>query len=756
MTIPQNGITADRSSPDRTDFIIKNHSKMSRQEIADKLGESPRWVKRQINKLIKSNHISPKRKKENPSVCLEDWSPDIVERVIYLKTKELKSYADISKILKKEFSFSVTGTVVGMWFRKFGNVSYNKIDWLEQNITKDIAENFIIKGMTLIEISKHIESMYSLYISDDLILTHFKNMGVMNQKQYMDYVPNDKGNKLSKKWFEDRINNHVSIPDMSLEAGVSKTIIMKRINEEGLSLIPHRKIWSDNLEVLRDYLLGIKPLVISDKLFHECMLGWLFGDGHIDINGRFVVNHSLKQIDYLYLKVRMLKSYLTNISTIARTNFSEDGTYIGSGEQINISCPGLKEYTRYLNEDGSKNFSKIAEEMTPLSWACLYMDDGSFYSSCTVISFSNDRCEMFKNRYPFGDYINEHSLEIKDINPDYIIPGMASKIPDIEVGAFWRKYAPELFDIEIKDDYQLSFLNNYLCEKNPKLLNRAVEYYQRRGFPYFKISEDYLYREFGKLKRFNTDYLWKKNNILKYLDVGNHIFKHFMPHMVEAKFRQISPYEVFNNYMQLRSVLEHTLKIKKSILPDFVYDNLIYFNGGVVGFPCSVAKAITHKYCVEEGTVVDPCAGWGGRLLGTITSGRKYIGFEPWNKTTVCIEGMIEFLKIDNAKVINSKFTQKNAPRYCDLVFTSPPYFDLEIYGKSITKKEWLSLMKSIFMYSERSLKKGSYLILNLPRSLKVELPSTTLKEFAPIYFHTSSRRKSTKKAEILFIWKNI
>ena len=754
MTVPQKGITADRSSPDRTDFIINNYSSMSRQELADKLGETPRWVKRQIKKLIQNNKISPKRKKENPSACIDDWSREIIERVIYLKTEELKSYTEISKILKKEFSFNVSGTVVGMWFRKFGYTSYNKIDWLKQKITKDIAEEFIAKGMTLVEISSHIEDIYSLYISDDLILAHFKNIGVMSQKQYKDYIPNEKGKKLSRKWFEERINNHVTIVDMCREAGVSKTIIMKRIEEEGLSLIPHRKIWSNNLEKLRDSLLCVEPLNIPDNFFHECMLGWLFGDGHIDNNGRFVVNHSLKQLDYIYLKIRVLKSYITNISTIARANFSGEGVYLGGGEQINISCPGLGKYTQYLNKDGSKNFIKIAEEMTPLSWACLYMDDGSFFNNCTCISFSEDRCEIFKNKYFFGDYVNKHSLEIRDINPDYLIPGMAGKMPGFEVGAFWVKNVPELFNPEIKEDYQLSFLNNYLCKKEPKLLNKAVEYYQSRGFPYFNISEDYLHKEFDKLKKFNTDYLWKTNDTLKYLDVGNHIFKHFMLHMVEAKFRQISPLEVFNNYMQLRSVLEYTLKLRKPILPDFVYDNLIYFNGGVVGFPCSVAKAIADKYCIENGLIVDPCSGWGGRLLGSVNSGKRYIGFDAWEKTVTCSEKIIEFFKIDSAKVVNSGFIPEKAPLDCDLVFTSPPYFDLEIYGRSLSKKEWLSLMVSIFRYSEKSLKKGSYLILNLPRSLRVELPSTYLQELSPVYFHTSSRKKSTENSEILYIWK--
>lgn len=753
MTKPKQGITADRSTQEHTDFIIENHGKMSRQELAEKIGETPRWVKRQIAHLIKSQKISPKRKKENPSVCLGDWSENITERALYLQNEELKSYAEISNILKKEFNFSVTGAVVGMWLRKFGHTSIKKIDWLSNNIPVSLATDFLSNKMTMVEVSKHIKSNYGVYISDDIILIYFKKIGLMSQRQYSDYAANQKGKQLTKEWLGDKVNNHVSLLDICKVVGVSETIIKKRLKEEGLSLLPHRKIWSNNLEILRDGLLKASPIVLPDNIFHECMLGWLFGDGHIDKSGRFVVNHSLKQLDYLYLKIRVLKPYLSNIVTVARSNFAKDGICLGSGEQIGISCPGLNTYTRYLNEDGSKNLDKIVEEMTPLSWACLYMDDGSFFKGCTTISNSNVLCAHFQNKHKFGGLIHDHTLEVRGIDPDYLIPGMASKFPGSDVGNFWKEYAPELFNPKISEDYQLSFLNSYLCCGNPKLLNSAVEYYQNRGFPYFNISEDYLKKEFEKLKILRTEYLWKTENVLRYLGVGNHIFKHFMPHMVEAKFRQASPLNVFNNYMQLRSVLEYTLKIKKPILPDYVFDNLVYFNGGVVGFPCSVAKAISSKYCPENGVVVDPCAGWGGRMLGTVSCGRQYIGYDAWEKTTECLENMLQELSISTAKVISSEFNCVGAPDICDLVFTSPPYFDLEVYGKNLSKSDWLKLMSNIFTYSESALKSKAYLILNLPKSLKVELPTTSLNELPPIYFHTSSRKKSTDNAEILYIW---
>jgi hypothetical protein len=55
------GLTADRKNPEKIEFILKNHSTMSRSVMALELNETQRWVKRQVNKLVSENKIKPKR-----------------------------------------------------------------------------------------------------------------------------------------------------------------------------------------------------------------------------------------------------------------------------------------------------------------------------------------------------------------------------------------------------------------------------------------------------------------------------------------------------------------------------------------------------------------------------------------------------------------------------------------------------------------------------------------------------------------------
>jgi hypothetical protein len=104
-------------------------------------------------------------------------------------------------------------------------------------------------------------------------------------------------------------------------------------------------------------------------------------------------------------------------------------------------------------------------------------------------------------------------------------------------------------------------------------------------------------------------------------------------------------------------------------------------------------RAITaKKLCCEYNahSVLDPCIGWGGRMLGTICLGSRYVGCEPDVKTFGKLEAILgnNSIPIENrsmATIINKPFeTGINdiiaSGEMFDMVLTSPPYFNLEIY----------------------------------------------------------------------------
>lgn len=144
------------------------------------------------------------------------------------------------------------------------------------------------------------------------------------------------------------------------------------------------------------------------------------------------------------------------------------------------------------------------------------------------------------------------------------------------------------------------------------------------------------------------------------------------------------------------------------------------------------AKAIVEKFTPVGGTVYDYCAGFGGRMLGTLSSKKnyKYICTDV-NKSTV------QHLQ-DLGALIESVTGRKNSyevhsigceelmlePKSVDFCFSCPPYYKLERYsddeGQSTTKYpeyyDWLDnfVFPSIANCEEALKKDGRYgVILN-------------------------------------------
>jgi tRNA1(Val) A37 N6-methylase TrmN6 len=123
----------------------------------------------------------------------------------------------------------------------------------------------------------------------------------------------------------------------------------------------------------------------------------------------------------------------------------------------------------------------------------------------------------------------------------------------------------------------------------------------------------------------------------------------------------------------------------------------IYFCTGLTKntmFRPHLAKAIVSSYPGE--TVLDPCAGWGGRMLGTVAAGKKYIAFEPNVETYNKLIELAEFLDIKNQIEIynvGSEHMNSYLAKKVDIILTSPPYFNLEIYcdGKAQSENQYSS-----------------------------------------------------------------
>jgi tRNA1(Val) A37 N6-methylase TrmN6 len=125
--------------------------------------------------------------------------------------------------------------------------------------------------------------------------------------------------------------------------------------------------------------------------------------------------------------------------------------------------------------------------------------------------------------------------------------------------------------------------------------------------------------------------------------------------------------------------------------------------GSGTAFPPFHARYLADRYLPKEGKgiVVDPCAGWGGRLLGTLCVPRtghvRYVGIDPERRNQHAYEGLTRRVNVwlkrevsgnRSAKVFVKPFedwigtaTARRLYGKVDLVMTSPPYFGAENYN---------------------------------------------------------------------------
>jgi hypothetical protein len=104
-------------------------------------------------------------------------------------------------------------------------------------------------------------------------------------------------------------------------------------------------------------------------------------------------------------------------------------------------------------------------------------------------------------------------------------------------------------------------------------------------------------------------------------------------------------------------------------------------------FKPSIAKYLAMKYSQEGDLIHDYSCGFGGRLLGTISAKRRYIGTDPW--TVDELENMGEALLFDKScyTLIKSKSEDYRGDKNSiDFSYSSPPYYSQEYYSSDLSQ----------------------------------------------------------------------
>tara|TARA_Y100000310_G_scaffold55023_1_gene50419 strand:+ start:8806 stop:10005 length:1200 start_codon:yes stop_codon:yes gene_type:complete len=280
--------------------------------------------------------------------------------------------------------------------------------------------------------------------------------------------------------------------------------------------------------------------------------------------------------------------------------------------------------------------------------------------------------------------------------------------------------------------------NEYIKKQVVELL---FQYYRKKGFPYGVLTDEQKENRLNRVIKGKSVLL--ENDELQQNLQGMDLANSFHFHMMSAYYKRgdNSPLDTFNDDERLKDCINRWLELGNIPNPAGMRRILKTRDGtrGVVNFRPTVAKFIYNTYCSEGYKVLDPCSGYGGRLIGCIASNKNifYHGIDPNGDTAVGNMNIASFFSkqydMFEERVYRYKYcfdlgcaeevmTELKENSY-DLVFTSPPYFNTEVYnaGKNQSSnmyekyQEW----KEKFLFalvdkSRRLLKSGGKLILNV------------------------------------------
>lgn len=187
----------------------------------------------------------------------------------------------------------------------------------------------------------------------------------------------------------------------------------------------------------------------------------------------------------------------------------------------------------------------------------------------------------------------------------------------------------------------------------------------------------------------------------------------------------------------------------------------LYF-GSISIFKPLIAMEIYNRF--NPTSILDFTMGWGGRLVGACALNiPNYIGIDLNNDLKKPYQEMVKKLK-ELGTTTNIKLMFKNALSVdysklnYDMVFTSPPYYNIEIYKgtQRQTKDDWdNNFYRPIFEKTYKHLKRGGTYILNVPKEVYERVCIDLFgeaNEFIPLNITKSNKRNY--EGEFIYVWK--
>ena len=300
----------------------------------------------------------------------------------------------------------------------------------------------------------------------------------------------------------------------------------------------------------------------------------------------------------------------------------------------------------------------------------------------------------------------------------------------------------------------------YIAKLNKKEILKNVKDYE----PIIYNQKPIVFKNVH-LEKYENDYFMIKEDFIKTMNINNITDLFTEDIRIKCRFGQsLSPKEYWESNKKniIKKTIDKYHKINIYNLREIIYENTKL----CANFRITVAITILNYFKPKKW--LDISAGWGDRLLSAIFCKLNlYIATDPnldlhpgYEKI---IETFVEASKRMNYKIFKNGFLEAPIPNEkFDIVFSSPPFFKLEIYSNyeenSVSKykneKEWCDnfLIKSLIK-AYNLLKKNGHIILYMGGSKYVmesmHKLDKVMKYKGIIYFYEN-------KPRAIYVWQKI
>lgn len=359
-------------------------------------------------------------------------------------------------------------------------------------------------------------------------------------------------------------------------------------------------------------------------------------------------------------------------------------------------------------------FRSLADE----SLAYWYFDDGTYGDAPSIVAYFPllDQDELldavcrgtrlgwyWSGEDAFTPGLRSLQLRSKDHEEffsrvvAYATPDLAYKFPATYHERVRGTYVlpPDVADgtRERLEHYRIEQWRKLPSDAQEQWVQEVFRIYRRIGFPYVEQPEALTARR-TLITLGRREEPLRDGVALKRSPVGVALCNAFMNHRYEAVVGGKSSLETFNDDEAFLKVIlaQFGARSSQKVTPPRMRLALQVYGGNRTpsNFRPATMKSIVDALCPQGGVVWDPCAGYGGRMLGAVASARSvtYIGTEPSPQSVGGLQRLWAFIQAhapgqdpNRVRILpTTAEATELEPESVDLVFTSPPYFRAERY----------------------------------------------------------------------------